>query len=153
MRRSNGDNQAMQRTHRASAFLAILAVVALGNAQAQSQEWLGKLKQPPNTIYVDHNGGDPVGDSVASAIRERLSKSKRLTLGSQDSAQLRLMLTSKEVLGRRDLSAMAVVLTTHKPMVIHIFHWVYVVGTDRVAQSAEEIISSVDEVLDKTIRK
>jgi hypothetical protein len=139
--------------HQFNLLSSFLLVATLGTARAQSQDWLGELKQLPNTIYIDHNGDDPVGNSVAFAIRERLSKSKRLALDSQDSAQLRLMLTTKTVAGRSDLSAMAVVLTTHKPMVIHIFHWVYVVGADRVAQSAEDIVSSVDEVLDKTARK
>jgi hypothetical protein len=136
---------------RSSWKLVILLVLVA--TRAQSQDWLSDLKQPPNTIYVDYNGNDPVGNSVAFAVRERLHKSKRLTLGSKDSAQLRLMLTTKEVLGRKDLSAMAVVLATHKPMVIHIFHWVYVVGADRVAQSAEDIVASVDDVLDKSVRK
>ncbi len=93
----------------------------------------GPLAQTPN--------GDIYGTTTAGGIGS-----------SRDSAQLRLMLTSEEV-GRKDLSAMAVVLATHKPMVIHICHWVNVVGADRVAQSAEKIVSSVDDVLDETVRK
>src|SRR5689334_1671198 len=103
--------------NRRSLFKLFILLVLVAT-HAQSQDWLSDLKRPPNTIYVDYNGNDSVGNSVAFAIRERLDKSKRLTLGNKDSAQLRLMLTTKEVLGRKDLSAMAVVLATHKPMVV-----------------------------------
>jgi predicted PP-loop superfamily ATPase len=136
-----------------SLVLSLLIIAPFYYARAQSQDWLNQLKKLPNTIYVEHSGDDAVGNSLTFAIKERLYKSKKLTLGSQESAQLRLMLTTTGISGGKDSSAVAVVLTMHQPIIVHIYHWVYVVGADRVNQSAEEIVASLDEVLDKTVRK